>query len=313
MNSIPVIDFATVSESNNEISEKVKCALANVGFLYIINHGMDMSKIQNAFTQSKLFFEQPDGVKRIFRQNPPVTGYVGWVEPGQEFHSKLESDTNIVPELRECYDYPVHGDGFEETEFQRSIQGLMEECLPVLDHLFRILARSLDLEDEDFFVNTVRCLNHSDVSSLTTVRSTYYPPITDTISEGSTRCEEHADYGLVTLLFQDDMGGLEAKTVDGTWIPVKPIKDSIVVNTGELLEYWTGGYFPATRHRVVVPSDEVRKKCSRQSLVYFIQPDDAVDVVPFRPDSSGILQPPVNSRQHSMARLETTYGLDTPK
>lgn len=39
---------------------------------------------------------------------------------------------------------------------------------------------------------------------------------------------------------------MQAKNVDGTWIPVQPIKDSIVVNTGELLEYWTGGYYPAT-------------------------------------------------------------------
>lgn len=45
MSDIPIIDFARVSESNEEISENVKWALANVGFLYIINHGVDMSKV----------------------------------------------------------------------------------------------------------------------------------------------------------------------------------------------------------------------------------------------------------------------------
>lgn len=64
------------------------------------------------------------------------------------------------------------------------------------------------------------------------------------------------------------------------------------------------------RHRVVVPKDEIKKKSCRQSLVYFIQPDDDFNVVPVRPDSSGILQPPVNSREHSIVRLETTYGLN---
>lgn len=117
-----------------------------------------------------------------------------------------------MQELRECYDYPVHGDGFKATEFQNSLQALMDECRPVLNNLFRILARSLDLTDEDFFVNSVRCLNQLDISSLTTLRSTYYPPIPDIISEGATRCEEHADYGLVTLLFQDDIGGLEVNS-----------------------------------------------------------------------------------------------------
>lgn len=124
-------------------------------------------------------------------------------------HSKLESDSKIVQELRECYDFPIHGDGYEATTFQNSIRALTKECGPVLTSLLRILAESLDLIDEDFFVNSVRCLNDPNVSSLTTLRSTYYPPIPDIISEGSTRCEEHADYGLVTLLFQDDMGGLE--------------------------------------------------------------------------------------------------------
>lgn len=116
-----------------------------------------------------------------------------------------------MQELRECYDFPVHGDGFVVTEFQNSLRALMQECHPVLNKLLRILAKTLDLTDEEAFVNSVRCLNHPEVSSLTTLRSTYYPPIPDQITEGTTRCEEHADYGLVTLLFQDDIGGLEVR------------------------------------------------------------------------------------------------------
>lgn len=107
----------------------------------------------------------------------------------------------------------------------------MEECYPVLNNLFRILAKSLDLKDEEFFVNTVRCLNQPDVSGLTTVRSTYYPPIPETIPEGSTRCEEHADYGLVTLLFQDDMGGLEVYMMLLKLILSKTVLNEMCVST----------------------------------------------------------------------------------
>lgn len=46
MNSIPIIDFSCVSDSNKEITEKVQSALANVGFLYIVNHGIDVSKVK---------------------------------------------------------------------------------------------------------------------------------------------------------------------------------------------------------------------------------------------------------------------------
>lgn len=86
----------------------------------------------------------------------------------------------------------------------------MHECHPLLNKLFRLLAQALDLTDNDLFVHSVRCLDHPEVSGLTTLRSTYYPAIPDEIPQGATRCEEHADYGLVTLLFQDGIGGLEA-------------------------------------------------------------------------------------------------------
>ena len=56
------------------------------------------------------------------------------------------------------------------------------------------------------------------------------------MAPGTTRCGEHSDYGSLTFLFQDDLGGLEVRDKHGSWVRAKPVKDSMLVNVGDLLE-----------------------------------------------------------------------------
>ena len=119
------------------------------------------------------------------------------------------------------------------------------------------------------------------------------------------RCGEHSDYGTITLLYQDKLGGLEVKGVDGQWINADPVPGTVLVNVGDLLEALTGGLFPATRHRVVVPEQEIRRRTKRQSIVFFIHPDDAVVCEPLAgPDPR---YQPVTARQHLENRFAATY------
>ena len=90
------------------------------------------------------------------------------------------------------------------------------------------------------------------------------------------RCGEHSDYGTLTLLYQDELGGLEVKGVEGGWIQADPLPGCLLVNVGDLLEAVSGGRYPATRHRVRVPEQELRRRTSRQSIVFFVHPDDEV-------------------------------------
>ena len=90
------------------------------------------------------------------------------------------------------------------------------------------------------------------------------------------RCGEHSDYGTLTLLYQDELGGLEVKGVEGGWIQADPLPGCLLVNVGDLLEVVSGGRYPATRHRVRVPEQELRRRTSRQSIVFFVHPDDEV-------------------------------------
>ena len=88
------------------------------------------------------------------------------------------------------------------------------------------------------------------------------------VKEGQLGAGAHTDYGMLTLLFQDKIGGLQVFD-KGVWLDVDPIEDTIVVNTGDLMERWTNGRFKSTLHRV-----QPRIGASpRSSIAVFVDPD----------------------------------------
>jgi isopenicillin N synthase-like dioxygenase len=119
----------------------------------------------------------------------------------------------------------------------------------------------------------------------------------------------HADYGFVTLLLQDDIGGLEVLPPGATeWAPVEPIPGALVVNLGEMLEVATEGYLVATIHRVQAPPPGV----DRYSVPFFWSPrlDAVIDPVPLPPElqaeARGISDDPANP-------LLASYGMNMLK
>ena len=82
------------------------------------------------------------------------------------------------------------------------------------------------------------------------------------------------------MLYQDEIGGLEVKGVNNTWTPANPIKDAVLMNAGDMLEMFTNGSLPATLHRVIIPEEEIKKRASRQSIVFFVHPDHETMISP---------------------------------
>lgn len=92
------------------------------------------------------------------------------------------------------------------------------------------------------------------------------------------RAGAHSDYGSLTLLFQQpsDTGGLQVQIPSTeAWLDVRPVPDSIVVNIGDALEFWTAGRLRSTLHRVVFPRSE-QEAGDRHSIPFFVQPDSSV-------------------------------------
>jgi isopenicillin N synthase-like dioxygenase len=167
------------------------------------------------------------------------------------------------------------------------------ECDRVGREILQALALGLNLEDIDYLTrkhgghdNQLRLLHYLAV------------PAEDLESERVSRCAAHTDWSSITMLFQDDCGGLEVEDISrpGTFRPASPVRNSIIVNVGDLLQRWSNGKslfeiaaqyiliyadrLRSTNHRVGLPelSDRFkgpnRMTGERYSIPYFMSPDD---------------------------------------
>jgi len=101
----------------------------------------------------------------------------------------------------------------------------------------------------------------------TLLRLLHYPPLNE---RGRIGCNEHTDYGCLTILAQDNVGGLQVKPRnDSQWIDVVPIPDTLIINLGDMMTRWTNEDYKATPHRVIT---ETSKK-SRYSIPFFFEPN----------------------------------------
>ncbi|XP_037050744.1 UPF0676 protein C1494.01-like [Bradysia coprophila] len=316
METIPLLDFKLISTKNGRVpsrddwkfvADELDRALSTIGFAYVINHDIDHVKISEAFETSKHFFEKPNAVKRKYLKNP-TKAHHGYVCPGQEI---LHPDSRH--EIRESYDFVADPTSFKACEIENFDSANMElknECKPVIKKILKVLGISLGLDDDEFFVKNSKNIDDYSTASYSTFRTIYYPRISDDdVAPNTVRCGEHSDYGILTILFQDNVGGLQVRTVDREWISATPIPGSVLINTGDLLEYWSNGYFPATKHRVLIPEMELNRKTSRQSIVYFVQPDNCAMVTPLATKNhvDKTVYGSINAGDYTKQRLDSTY------
>lgn len=108
----------------------------------------------------------------------------------------------------------------------------------------------------------------------------YHPrPLSDDLKIENTWSRAHTDFGSLTLLWSQDVAGLQIKTSSGEWKYVPPVDNGIVCNIGDTLSFWSAGYFKSTTHRVVRPPPD-QAHLFRQGLFYFVRPGDNVDIKP---------------------------------
>ncbi|XP_002740773.3 uncharacterized protein LOC100371184, partial [Saccoglossus kowalevskii] len=252
--TIPVIDIRAYGlqrespdeECFQELVDDVHNALKTIVFFYLTNHGIPHELIDNALKQSSTFFSLPTETKKKYAR--PTNSNHGYVEIGRE---ALNPDRpgdykelfNFAPQ--ECTGKLQMLPEKEVPEFSGSLMALYGKCKELSNQMLEIMARGLEIEDPLLFVKA-----HNGIGSPandTALRTLWYPPIpNDEIKPNQIRCGEHSDYGSVTLLFQDDVGGLQIKNIDGTFVDAKPLEGSILVNIGDLMQRWTSDKLVST-------------------------------------------------------------------
>lgn len=115
------------------------------------------------------------------------------------------------------------------------------QCFRVGGEILRTLAVGLDLDENHL---QTRHSGHNNQ-----LRLLHYPPIPAVAIETdrAARCPAHTDWSSITMLFQDDCGGLEVQDVTqpGTFVPAPPVRNAIVMNVGDLLQRWSNGLYSA--------------------------------------------------------------------
>jgi isopenicillin N synthase-like dioxygenase len=269
------------------VATEMEAACRSFGFFYITGHGVPADLLRRLDAASRAFFALPEPEKmqiamalggRAWRGYFPVGAELTSGRPdlkeGLYFGTELGEDS---PRVRAGY--PLHG----RNLFPAQVPQLREAVLSYLDAMSAVagavlsgIAASLDLAP-DYFERT--CMAEPTVL----FRIFHYPPSTATEDEWGVG--EHTDYGLLTVLAQDDNGGLQVHTPEG-WLDAPPLPDTFVCNIGDMLDRLTGGFYRSTPHRVRNVSGR-----DRLSFPFFFDPDFAAEVPPLpgraRTDAAG--------------------------
>ncbi|XP_036419831.1 UPF0676 protein C1494.01 [Colossoma macropomum] len=310
MDTIPVIDFDAYRlgvtdddvprEQLQELRDEVRRAFTEVGFVYLKNTGIEQEEVDNVMAISKKFFLLPVEEKRPFSRGSYSNSVNhGWVSLEREsLNPRRPGDLKEAfntTSLRTDIEWPSDGvDDFCATQVS-----FYERCMKLSLRVLRVMALCLGI-DPDVFLKAHRQIGSEENGS--TLRSLYYPPV-KTVKEDQIRCGEHSDYGSITLLFQSREGGLQVMNRKGEYISAQSISGTVLVNIADLMQRWTSDVFVSAVHRVLLPPGGDSR--TRQSLAFFVQPDDNVMISCV--DGSN-KYPPVKCVDYLQSRFNDTYG-----
>ena len=294
MVTIPVIDFTAFTNGDTitrqNIIKQIYQACHEIGFMYLQNSGISKDLIRQVFTYSKSFFNLPLEVKQkqAWSDEFNNTGYIG-IE-------RERLDPTKPGDLKEAFNVNKQA----VIGIDASILDFYDSCTELANTLLQTYALALELP-EDFLITRHNQRNH-------TFRALHYPPLQTPSKPGQVRAGEHSDYGSITLLFQDDVGGLEVQTASGEWIAAPAIPDTVIVNTGDLMQRWTNNIFCSTKHRVMIPNDS-RVKQSRYSIAFFCHPNDDTEITSLEScqKEQSPIYPSILAGEYLLSRLQATY------
>ncbi|GFG30298.1 hypothetical protein Cfor_10887, partial [Coptotermes formosanus] len=257
------------------VAAQLHRAMSEKGLAFLVNHSIPDDKLRAVYHAFDNFCDLPEDVRNRFRRISPCNH--GYVSPGAERFS-----SEHVEELRHTFNVCRLDQNLPDAEvqgFQAVVASLAQDFQKLATLLLRALASSLQLQAE-YFLDSHR--NMFQEGNESCMRLLYYPPFGAPATSGVTRCGEHADYGTFTLLAQDCEGGLEVQTSKHRWGRVGHLPGSILVNTGELLAFWTNNKYPALHHRVVVPEQPKLRSKGRHSIAFFVHPDNDTPITPLQ-------------------------------
>lgn len=312
---IPIISisglFSSLLEDRLNVAMQMKQACEDKGFFYIADHGVSKNLQHEVFEQSRQFFDLPtDEKEKIHKKNSIANrGYEPLknqtLEAGtpadlkEGFYAGREYALDSKEVIARRFNHGPNQWPSQLPEFQLKMQAYLAELEVLAKYLMRGLALSLAL-DEYYFDDFCQ-------DSLVTLRLLHYPPQPANPEPNEKGCGAHTDFGALTLLLQDQQGGLQVwdKHTE-SWIDAPPIEGTYVINLGDLIARWTNNRYKSTLHRVINQSGK-----QRYSIPFFFggHPDYQVACIETckAPNEPALFEP-TTVEKHHIEMYRRTYG-----
>ncbi|UXY52346.1 2-oxoglutarate and iron-dependent oxygenase domain-containing protein [Pseudomonas tohonis] len=313
MNQLPLIDIAALygddQQAWQQVAAQIDAACRDWGFFYITGHGIAPERIEALTRAAKTFFALPDAEK--LRIDITRTAH----HRGYGAIATEQLDPSRPSDLKETFDMGFHmAADHPEVLAGKPLRGpnrhpdlpgwaaLMEQHYADMQALAQTLLRAIALAlgiERDFF-------DARFAEPISVFRMIHYPPRHTASSAEQQGAGAHTDYGCVTLLYQDDAGGLQVRNVHGEWIDAPPIPGSFVVNIGDMMARWSNDRYTSTPHRVISPLG-----VHRYSMPFFAEPhpDTEISCLPNCSSADNPPKyPPVSSAEYLLSRFADTYA-----
>ncbi len=305
---IPVIDLtplATGAEGERLVGNELLETVENVGFFYVKNHGIAQTLIDQVFAVGHEFYQTPIEQRTQVKVQGYHRGYIAMGEatmPGVKTVDMKESfvwgldvrsdDPDIEPSRGLIA--PNRWPDFMPA-LKRVLNAYFEATNELGKKLLRAFAASLDLSHDHF----TKCFS----KPVTRGGLIYYPPQPPTFGDEQFGVGPHTDYGCLTLLCQDHVGGLQVQHRDGTWVTAHPLPGTLVVNVGDLLHRWSNDKFLSNPHRVINASGK-----ERFSVPVFVDPNWDTAIEPITANEEEPRYPPVTCGDYIRGRYEQSFA-----
>ncbi|CAN6449389.1 unnamed protein product [Victoria cruziana] len=266
---IPIIDLSPHHPFDDSLVERVAWACEQWGFFHVLNHGVPTEVRQKAEAAAAGFFRLPPEEKQLARRNEanPLGYYEAehtknvrdWKEV---FDFVFPESTLLLPSSHLDGD---HGLQSFSNQWPRQPPGFREACEEYGQEMEKLAFKLLELMSLSLGLPATRLNSHFQEQT-SFIRFNHYPPCpTPDLALGVGR---HKDSGALTILAQDDVGGLQVKRKrDGEWVNVKPVPHSYIINVGDIVQVWSNDKYESVEHRVVVNSQS-----ERLSIPFFFNP-----------------------------------------
>ena len=317
---VPLIDFAPFltgrPAERKAVALEIGRACRDIGFFYIVRHDVPQALIDRVFSEARRFFALPSERKGEIAIEKSSC-HRGWFSLGGEnldpakqkdagdYKEGIKIGRDLPPDhpLVKA-GLPLHGPnqwpsglpGWKET---------MQEGYGALSRLGREIMHSFALAlelPESYFDRWL-------TGPMATLGPLHYPPQSGRITEARIGAGAHTDFGCLTIVAQDPIGGLQVRNSAKRWIDAPYVPGSFIVNIGDMMERWTNGLFASTLHRVINVSGR-----DRYSLPFFFDPDFNAELTvletctgPGNPPK----YPPTTGGQHLLDRIDATFGYRT--